>query len=140
MNNENYNTTILYHCSNSANLADEPLKPFDGSASPIRGLCFAEEGLEDQFGPYTYRACLKGDFLTTDLTWNLMLADDEGMEKMGRDGEPIHLTMTKLREACQEAMGDMGIRLEEDVIDFVFERAIENDDCIEFNLDEYGDP
>lgn len=128
----------LYHCSHDDSLASQPLKPFDGKASWIRGLCFSQ-GCEDQFGDHTYRTTIKGDLLSDNLIWNLELAGDEGVERKGREGMPIHLTMDQLKEACKEAMAEMGMDLDEATIRFVFERAIESDECDECIRDEYGE-
>jgi|GEM_PF-2495620 len=123
----------FYHCSGNATLADQPLQPFDGRASEIRGLCFSD-AKEAQFGPHVYRCSVPDgcDFLTTDIIRNLKLAGEEGTRyAIGRDEQPLHLTMAMAEQACREAMAEMGYDLGDETVEFVFCRAIEFDDCDE---------
>lgn len=122
----------FYHCSRNASLADQPLKPFDGQTSEIRGLCFSDAE-EQQFGPHSYRISLPDecDFLTTNLVLNMKLDEEEGTPVVGRNGEQIQLTLAMAEQACKEAMAEMGYDLDDETVEFVFCRAIEFDDCDE---------
>ncbi|EMT5438733.1 hypothetical protein B9Y76_05760 [Stenotrophomonas maltophilia] len=122
----------FYHCSRDANLADQPLNPFDGQTSEIRGLCFSD-GEEQHFGPHSYQISLPDDcdFLTANLVWNMKLAVEEGTRAVGRNGEQLQLTLTMAEQACKEAMAEMGYDLDDETVEFVFCRAIEFDDCDE---------
>ncbi|CAO3301881.1 MULTISPECIES: hypothetical protein [Stenotrophomonas maltophilia group] len=121
----------FYHCSHNATLADQPLKPFDGKASEIRGICFG--GIEEQFGPNIYRISIPDecDFLTTNLVWNMKLEGEDGTPAVGRNGEPLMLTLAMAEHACREAMAEMGYDLDDKTVEFVFCRALEFDDCDE---------
>lgn len=111
----------FYHCSRDANLADQPLNPFDGQTSEIRGLCFSD-GEEQHFGPHSYQISLPDDcdFLTANLVWNMKLAVEEGTRAVGRNGEQLQLTLTMAEQACKEAMAEMGYDLDDETVEFVF--------------------